>query len=334
MPKATLLAAWALRREGHEVEVLAEKSNSAARLARYFGPRARGVRIIRVGGGLPARTARYDLFINQLPGAYFPSFARRSWLWVHALPLNRPRHLRFYRLLANSEFTRRRLAASWGAESEVLHPPVGVEDFAPRRKGRIIAAIGTLGAAARLKNELALIRSFKELHVQGRLPGWSFHVAGELEGGRRWLERLREAAAGAPVRFHIGADLSRLRGLYGRAALLWHGCRREHFGMVLIEAMAAGCVPLAPDRGGPREIIAHGKTGWLYRSASGLRRLTLAAAEGRAPIEALAARGRRACRRYGLEAFRARLRELLSRGPGRGTLPRSAYGPGRGRGSR
>lgn len=314
MTKSTILAALAFREEGHEVEVLAEKALSGARLSALFGPAARGLKVRKAGRRVAADTARYDLFINQLPGAFFPSFARRSWLWVHAMPLSRPRHLKFYRILGNSKYTRENIIRRWGARAELLYPPVGVDDFSPLAKKRLILTVGALGGAARPKNELRLIRLFKKLHAQGKLPGWNYHLAGELEGARAWLNKLKSEASGVPINFETDAPLKRLRLLYGEAALLWHACKAEHFGVAIVEAMAAGCVPLAPDAGGPRETIAQGKSGWRYSSLAELGRLTLSAIEDRAPLarRALAARAR--SRRYGMGSFKNRLRALLAEG--------------------
>lgn len=322
MAKATVLTAWALRQEGYDVEVLTQAAAPPRRLEAFFGRWARGLRVRRVGPperetgrALAAATARYDLFINQSPGAYFPSMAPRSWLWVHAVPRSAPRHLSFYEVLGNSLYTQRRLKALWGGRVKALPPPVAVEDFPPRAKGKRILVVGTLGAKVRSKGELALVRLFRELSESGALPGWSLDVAGEPEGGAAWLARLKRAAAEAPVRLHADAGLKRLRSLYGRATLFWHACAEEHFGIALAEAMAAGCVVLAPKFGGPREIVVHGKSGWLYGSQDELRRRTLLAAGGGAPLAAMAARGRRESRRYGLGGFRERLRALIKAGP-------------------
>lgn len=320
MTRSTLEAARALVRLGHEVDILVETADPARRLRRLFGPPGRRVRLVRVGPPsgasgrrLIALTARYDLFVNQLPGVYLPSLAARSWLWLHALPASPPRHLDGYRLLANSRYTRELVARRWGRRAEVLYPAVSVEDFPPRGKRPRILAVGTLGAAARPKNEVKLIRAFKALRASGRMAGWSLDLAGELEGGSAWLARLKAAASGAPVRIHLGAGLSRMRRLYGEASVYWHACRREHFGLAPLEAMAAGCVVLAADAGGPAETVSHGRCGWLYRDDAELRRLTLAVVEGRAPAARLRDAARARSRRYARPRFDARLRRLLKR---------------------
>src|SRR3989344_1938347 len=38
----------------------------------------------------------------------------------------------------------------------------------------------------------------------------------------------------------------------------------EPFGRVLLEGMASGCIAIAADAGGPRELIQHGSDGFLY----------------------------------------------------------------------
>lgn len=74
-------------------------------------------------------------------------------------------------------------------------------------------------------------------------------------------------------------------GLYRDAAVYWHGtgleadldCQpeeAEHFGITIVEAMSAQCVPLAFNAGGPREFITHGVNGFLYGSREELAEMT------------------------------------------------------------
>jgi glycosyltransferase involved in cell wall biosynthesis len=50
----------------------------------------------------------------------------------------------------------------------------------------------------------------------------------------------------------------------GKSRIYLHLMRGEHFGITVVEAMSAGCVPVAHDSGGPREII--GSSGFLWRT--------------------------------------------------------------------
>jgi glycosyltransferase involved in cell wall biosynthesis len=56
------------------------------------------------------------------------------------------------------------------------------------------------------------------------------------------------------------------RALYARASVFVSTAPREPFGLVCVEAMAAGAAVLAPDQGGPSETVVQGRSGALYRS--------------------------------------------------------------------
>jgi glycosyltransferase involved in cell wall biosynthesis len=47
-----------------------------------------------------------------------------------------------------------------------------------------------------------------------------------------------------------------VKELLGRAKVYVHSAHNEHFGITIVEAMAAGCVPVVNDTGGPREIVS------------------------------------------------------------------------------
>ncbi len=91
---------------------------------------------------------------------------------------------------------------------------------------------------------------------------------------RRRLER-RAQALGAPVRF-LGrvsdADTPRLYGLADVFAMLcrvrWGGLEQEGFGIVFLEAAAAGVVQLGGRSGGAAEAVGHGVTGLVVENPS------------------------------------------------------------------
>ena len=76
--------------------------------------------------------------------------------------------------------------------------------------------------------------------------------------------------------------------------------------------MAAGCVPIVINRGGQREIVEHGVTGFLWNTLDELKRYTLLVARDPALRSrvAEAARQRAAC--FTPERFVARFREAVA----------------------
>ena len=112
----------------------------------------------------------------------------------------------------------------------------------------------------------------------------------------------------SPVRFASNLSMSELYELYGRAAVGLHTMWNEHFGIGVVEMLAAGVATIAHRSGGPAlDIIDDGTTGLLadsdasYAEAMAALLLAPGAEERRARI---AAAGRAAvARRFGEAAF-------------------------------
>ncbi|MEL7171879.1 MAG: glycosyltransferase [Pseudomonadota bacterium] len=154
--------------------------------------------------------------------------------------------------VANSQFIARRIARVYGREAAVVHPPVDLARFravsAPARDGGYLV-VSQLVPYKRV--DLA-VEAFRRL-------GLPLTVAGDGP----MAERL---AAEAPdhVRFLGRVDDATLRALYARArALIFPG--EEDFGIVPVEAMAAGCPVIAYGRGGACDTVLDGQTGLLFR---------------------------------------------------------------------
>jgi len=99
-----------------------------------------------------------------------------------------------------------------------------------------------------------------------RFPG----VTLAISGGGRDLDRLRRLAAemGSPVKFLGRVDNQALPVVYGCADVFamacrtrWGGLEQEGFGIVFVEAAAAGVPQVAGRSGGSHEAVADGETG-------------------------------------------------------------------------
>jgi glycosyltransferase involved in cell wall biosynthesis len=171
----------------------------------------------------------------------------------------------------NSETTRATARTRRSTPTYVAFPPVSDDFFntaARREEGSDQAArlvIGMSGRLAPWKGQHLL------LEAVAALPAGDFvveFVGGPLFGEDAYAERLHDLAT------EWGLDC-RVRFLGHRPDPSTHvatwdiavhaSTLPEPFGMVIAEAMAAGCAVIAPDVGGPRELIEHDVTGWLFR---------------------------------------------------------------------
>lgn len=81
---------------------------------------------------------------------------------------------------------------------------------------------------------------------------------------QRYLEEVVRPLLGSDVQLMVNCDRARTRDLLARARCLIMPIRwDEPFGMVMIEAMAAGTPVVAINRGAVPELIREGTTGWV-----------------------------------------------------------------------
>jgi glycosyltransferase involved in cell wall biosynthesis len=170
-----------------------------------------------------------------------------------------------------------------------------------------------------------MIQCFRELCAAG-LEGWELHLAGsfrpDIAADAEYLDGLEREAERLPVRFHVNAALDEIRRLYGEASLYWHATGHgvdeeahpqhlEHFGMAVVEAMAAEAIPLVIRRGGPVEIVAEGETGFFWDEPVDLvRRTRELAMSTAASLERFRASGREAAKRFSKQRFAGEVRNL------------------------
>jgi len=192
-------------------------------------------------------------------------------------------------IAANSAFIAQRIADTWEREATVIHPPVDVAAFA--------AAPAELSSA-----ELAVLASLPDRFLLGvsrfvpykRLDrvldaGEATGLPVVLAGGGPDEDRLRARAVaqGAQVDFVLDPSSALLAQLYRRAVALVFPAI-EDFGIMPVEAMAAGTPVVASAVGGTAETVVDGVTGALVQDWAD-------AAELRAAVERAGAADAAAC---------------------------------------
>ncbi len=199
--------------------------------------------------------------------------------------------------VANSRHVADRIKRSYGRSAEIVHPPVDVDHFLglPRQPGESYLAFGRVVPYKRVDLAVAAC---------ARL-GRALNVAGD----GRALDAVR-IAAGEDTKFlgKVSED-ERDRLLGGARALLFPG--EEDFGIVPVEAQAAGVPVIAYGVGGAAESVLDGRTGVLFAEQT-LDGLT-AAIERFEKLDLDEKAVRENARRFGRERFRAEMAAVVER---------------------
>ena len=212
----------------------------------------------------------------------------------------------------------------------VVAPPAPAvltpEDALAGVKRTRVLGVGRFFTGGHAKRQDLMIEAFRQLVVLH--PEAELHLAGSLSTEsefRAYFADLQEAARGLPVFFHPNVSPEQLARLYAEASLYWHlsgygvdetreAYRCEHFGITIVEAMSAGCIPLVVNRGGPPEIVRSGVTGHVFESLDDLVKISdriLSSPAGDADIAAMRKAAIDASRQYSSANFIARFLGLM-----------------------
>lgn len=155
--------------------------------------------------------------------------------------------------VANSAFVAKRIQKHYRREADVVHPPVDVEQFSATRPRDDFYLM--LGELTEYKRPDLAVQTLSEL-------GRPLVVIG---GGKE--EKALRAMAGPSVRF-LGRQSQEavVDHLERCKALVFPGL--EDFGIVPVEAMAAGAPVLAYGKGGALETVKDGETGLFFHEQS------------------------------------------------------------------
>lgn len=216
-------------------------------------------------GSIPMLRSRNNILHFQFP---FSKVNGRSLM-------NKMKFYRINHVVCNSEFTKRFIDREYQINSKVIYPPVDVENIKPKRKTNTILYVGRFSSLTQSKHQDILIDAFKEMYDSGQKK-YRMVLAGGVEIGvdKNVIPDLRKSAQGYPIRIVESPTYSKLLEYYGESKFFWSASgfgedenlnptKVEHFGITLVEAMAAGCVPLAYNAGGHKEIIT-GNEGVLW----------------------------------------------------------------------
>ena len=187
------------------------------------------------------------------------TFFRRTLLVLGQIPMHFLRILDFKAaqlpkyLLVNSNEVKRRVEKFYRRTSIVVYPPVEIPEIKSDIKKENYYLIG--GRVSRHKGHDIAIKAFTKLGLPLKVFGGTFASYG--------LEQFKKYA-GTNIEFLGEVTENEKWGLMKKAKAFIFPSEQEDFGIIPVEAMAAGTPVIALNQGGVKETVIGGKTGLFF----------------------------------------------------------------------
>lgn len=264
-------------------------------------------------GSIPTLKARKNILHFQVP--FHDVYSNNLF--------NKIKMFRIKKIVCNSNFTKGFIDKEYGVKSEVVYPPVDIEKFKSKRKENLIVYIGRFSKLVQAKGQDVLIRAFKTLYDKEGVKDWKLVLAGGTEvGAGEYFEELKKTTTGYPISIVESPSFKKIKELYGKAKIFWsasgHGVdesknpqRVEHFGITVVEAMAAGAVPIVYNAGGHKEIVTNGKDGFLWERSQDLIETTKKIIQDQKILRKLAQEAKKTSEKFSFKVFEKKFLKLI-----------------------
>lgn len=258
----------------------------------------------------------FDLMFSSKDPAYFPDLKLPVIQWgyfprsfhrdlnmsllkaLRTLPLRlyyQQKILRIGLVLAISNYSKSHLDSVWKRPSTLVYP--GCNMISAKAKRDLVVTVSRASPGKRLE-------IFWE--VARRCSSYEFvMLLTQTEDTSEYFRRLSQQrpANGTLI---VNPDKMIYDQIVGEAKVYLHLMEGEHFGIAVVEAMSAGCVPIVHDSGGPREIVQN-NVGYRWERVEEIPAMVDRAVR-MSPSESAAKRARD----FSVDSFQRRLSSVFS----------------------
>jgi glycosyltransferase involved in cell wall biosynthesis len=322
----SMAAACVFANSGYEVDVQWRDNSIKTELEKRFGIDLKEINFIKdikkgdgyeicfwvSDGSIPLLRARNNILHFQVP-----------FIGVNGKTLiNKMKLIRISKIVCNSRFTRNIIEKEYGVKSLVIYPPVDINKIRPKRKSNIILSVGRFSQLTQAKRQDILVKAFIRLCKVG-IDDWEFVLAGGSDVGvDDYIEKLVKMSKGFPVKIIENPNYNTIKDLFGVSKIFWTASgfgisvdddpkKVEHFGISVVEAMAAKSVPIVFAAGGHKEIVKDNINGILWKSTSALVRKTAKLINNPKQLRSISKNAKKDSVIYSYERFESELQKIF-----------------------
>jgi glycosyltransferase involved in cell wall biosynthesis len=169
-------------------------------------------------------------------------------------------------VITNSEFSRRAIVKAFGLDDvRILSPPIDIETFRNNalmtngggddRKRDIILVISRIAPHKKIENAIKVAKILKDnnigrgMKIVGNLYTYFLDYYSDLK------QMVKDLSLTDYITFEANASLDKLLSIIQESRVYFHPMVGEHFGMSVIEAIAAGLIVVVPNEGAITELV-------------------------------------------------------------------------------
>lgn len=164
-------------------------------------------------------------------------------------------------VIAICGYTAKYVREFWNLDSTIIQPCIDGKSYVSGVKTKKIVSIGHffLESDGHSKNQHILVEAARD----PRLRDYELVLIGNANrGDEQYVRKIRESAQGINCRIEVNRNGAFVRRELETASTLWHAngygrtdpAQTEHFGIIVLEALASGVVPIVHASGGASQI--------------------------------------------------------------------------------
>lgn len=166
-------------------------------------------------------------------------------------------------ILANSNFTAKKIQSVLNIRPEVIYPPVNLKPFKSSQLDKHKNLVVTISRFSSEKNLELIPLLAANVDAHFAIIG-SVYSAATSAMYRKILALIKHHGVGSRVTVFANASMARKINLLRKAKVYFHTMPFEDFGISIVEGMAASCIPVVHKSGGPKEFVP---SKWQYEDA-------------------------------------------------------------------